>query len=147
MGNVRLHICLWDHFVQTEDRQLLSMVRGKFDQLDERLRQMFRHMDTNKNSLIGGTVGWWGHKQRLYGVDHVHFQIDHSRASAEKDEFVKAVQLLCSSIDEAQVERIFGLIDTEGKGAIDYDGFVAKFGAVDVLSQPKVGGGQRWGPG
>ena len=87
----------------------MSLVRGKFSQHAERLYQQFRHIDLNKNSLI------------------------------ERDEFVRVVSVLGTSLDEVLVGRVFDLLDSEGQGTINYDTFARKFcPAVDVLSEKKV---------
>ena len=76
---------------QAEDRQLIALVRDKFAQQADSLRQLFRRIDVSKTSLI------------------------------EKDKFVKVVSGLCSSIGAPVLEMVFDLVDEEGKGVIDYD--------------------------
>ena len=93
---------------QAEDRQLLSLVRGKFAQQADRLRQLFRRIDLDKDSLI------------------------------KKEGFVKVVSGLCSSLSRDVLERVFDLVDRDGKGSIDYNQFVNKFGPKDILSEVKV---------
>ncbi|GIM06280.1 hypothetical protein Vretimale_10627 [Volvox reticuliferus] len=90
------------------DALLTGLMVSKLGNCRDKLRAIFRQMDTDRNSLIN------------------------------REEFANGVAKLAIDVSREQVDRLFDLCDTDHNGFIDYTEFAQRFEEPGMLSSKRI---------